>query len=136
PTAIQKKALKGETGYLERPGALLPEADLDAARKTVEAAIEREVTEAELSSYLMYPKVFVDFAHAEEQYGPVSRLPTPAYFYGLDVGDELQVDLEPGVTLVIDNLAQSDPDDDGMVTVFFELNGQPRRIKVPDRSHG
>ena len=23
-----------------------------------------------------------------------------------------------------------------MVTVFFELNGQPRRIKVPDRAHG
>ncbi len=136
PQAIQKKVLKGERPYVERPGALLGAADLKAERKTIEAAIERDVSEAELSSYLMYPKVFTDFAHAEALYGPVSKLPTPAYFYGLDVGDELQVDLAPGVTLVIDNLAQSEADADGMVTVFFELNGQPRRIKVPDRSHG
>ena len=33
-------------------------------------------------------------------------------------------------------LAIGDVDDKGMVTVFFELNGQPRRIKVPDRAHG
>ena len=136
PEGLQAKALKGEAPYVERPGALLGEADLDAERAAVTEAIERDVSEQELSSYLMYPKVFVDFAHAEAQYGPVSKLPTPAYFYGLPVGEELQVDLEPGVTLVIDNLAQSEPDGDGMVTVFFELNGQPRRIKVPDRSHG
>jgi len=136
PEGLKAKALKGEAGYVERPGSLLPAADLAAERAAVEAAVDRKVTEAELSSYLMYPKVFVDFAHVEAQYGPVSRLPTPAYFYGLPVGEELQVDLEPGVTLVIDTLAQSEADEDGMVTVFFELNGQPRRIKVPDRSHG
>ncbi len=136
PRGLQEKALKGEPAFVERPGALLPEADLQTERAKLEAAIGRDVSEAELSSYLMYPKVFVDFAHAQAIYGPVSRLPTPVYFYGLPVGEELQVDLDPGVTLVIDNLAVSDPDDDGMVTVFFELNGQPRRIKVPDRTHG
>jgi pyruvate carboxylase len=73
---------------------------------------------------------------AAETYGPVSVLPTPAYFYGLDVGEELFVDLEKGKTLVVRNQAIGETNDKGMVTVFFELNGQPRRVKVPDRAHG
>ncbi len=136
PQALQKKILKGEEPFTVRPGSLLADADLAAERKTIEGKLERKVSDAEFASYLMYPKVFTDFALAAETYGPVSALPTPAYFYGLAVGDELFVEIEKGKTLVIQNLAQSEADDKGMVTVFFELNGQPRRVKVPDRAHG
>ncbi|MCR9139804.1 MAG: pyruvate carboxylase [Alphaproteobacteria bacterium] len=136
PPALQAKVLKGEDAYTVRPGALLEEADLDAERAEIEKTIDRPVNEYEFASYLMYPKVFTDYAMALETYGPVSALPTPSYFYGLPAGDELFVDLEKGVTLVIRNLAVGEPNDKGMVTVFFELNGQPRRIKVPDRAHG
>ncbi|MBB2672577.1 pyruvate carboxylase [Rhizobium sophoriradicis] len=136
PAALQKKALKGEKPYTVRPGSLLKEADLDAERKVIETKLEREVSDFEFASYLMYPKVFTDFALASDTYGPVSVLPTPAYFYGLADGDELFADIEKGKTLVIVNQAMSATDSQGMVTVFFELNGQPRRIKVPDRAHG
>ena len=84
----------------------------------------------------MYPKVFTDFAGAAENYGPVSILPTPTYFYGLKSEEEVFVDMERGKTLVIRCLAIGDTDDQGMITVFFEMNGQPRRVKVPDRAHG
>lgn len=136
PEALQKKALKGDQPYTVRPGSLLEDADLDAERKTIGAKLEREVSDFEFASYLMYPKVFTDFALASDTYGPVSVLPTPSYFYGLADGDELFVDIEKGKTLVIVNQAMSGTDSQGMVTVFFELNGQPRRIKVPDRAHG
>ncbi|MDO3432709.1 pyruvate carboxylase [Rhizobium sp. CBN3] len=136
PEALQKKALKGEKPYTVRPGSLLKEADLDAERKVIEKKLEREVSDFEFASYLMYPKVFTDFALASDTYGPVSVLPTPAYFYGLADGEELFADIEKGKTLVIVNQATSATDSQGMVTVFFELNGQPRRIKVPDRAHG
>ncbi|ARQ12111.1 pyruvate carboxylase [Rhizobium etli] len=136
PEALQKKALKGEKPYTVRPGSLLKEADLDAERKVIEKKLEREVSDFEFASYLMYPKVFTDFALASDTYGPVSVLPTPAYFYGLADGEELFADIEKGKTLVIVNQAVSATDSQGMVTVFFELNGQPRRIKVPDRAHG
>ncbi|MBB4479514.1 pyruvate carboxylase [Rhizobium etli] len=136
PAALQKKALKGEKPYTVRPGSLLKEADLDAERKVIETKLEREVSDFEFASYLMYPKVFTDFALASDTYGPVSVLPTPSYFYGLADGDELFADIEKGKTLVIVNQAMSATDSQGMVTVFFELNGQPRRIKVPDRAHG
>jgi len=136
PEALQKKALKGEAPYTVRPGSLLADADLDAERETIETKLERKVDDFEFASYLMYPKVFTDFALTAETYGPVSVLPTHAYFYGMEDGEELFADIERGKTLVIVNQASSGVDDKGMVTVFFEINGQPRRIKVPDRTHG
>ncbi|MCK5750628.1 MAG: biotin/lipoyl-binding protein, partial [Oricola sp.] len=136
PEGIQKKVLKGEKPYTEVPGSLLPPADLDAMRRQIEEKLERELTEFEFASYLMYPKVFTDFAHAQELYGPVSSLPTPVYFYGLGSEEEVFAEIEKGKTLVIRCLAVGETDEKGMVTVFFELNGQPRRIKVPDRAHG
>jgi len=136
PEALQKKALKGEKAYTARPGSLLPDADLAAERRKAEEKIGRDISEREFASYLMYPKVFADLAAAQETYGPVSVLPTPVYFYGLAVEDEILTELEPGKTMVIRNLAVGEADDQGMVQVFFELNGQPRRIKVPDRAHG
>ncbi|WFU08797.1 pyruvate carboxylase [Rhizobium sp. CB3090] len=136
PAALQKKALKGDKPYTVRPGSLLAEADLDAERKVIETKLERKVNDFEFASYLMYPKVFTDYALAADTYGPVSVLSTPAYFYGLKEGDELFAEIEKGKTLVIVNQAMTATDEKGMVTVFFELNGQPRRIKVPDRAHG
>jgi pyruvate carboxylase len=136
PQALQKKALKGARPITVRPGSLLDAADLSAGRKEAEEKIGRTLSEPEFASWLMYPKVFSDFAAAQETYGPVSVLPTPNYFYGMKPEDEIFVDIEKGKTLVIRCLAVGDVDENGMVTVFFELNGQPRRVKVPDRAHG
>ncbi|MGI6856455.1 pyruvate carboxylase [Mesorhizobium sp. 1B3] len=136
PAKLQKKVLKGEKPITVRPGSLLPAADLAGSRKEIEEKLGRKLSEFEFASWLMYPKVFTDFAGAQESYGPVSVLPTPVYFYGMKPEDEIFVDIERGKTLVIRCLAVGDVDEKGMVTAFFELNGQPRRIKVPDRAHG
>ncbi len=136
PEALQKKALKGEAPITVRPGSLLKPADLASSRKDIEEKLGRPLSEYEFASWLMYPKVFSDFCAAQENYGPVSVLPTPTYFYGMDVEDEIFVDIEKGKTLVIRCLAIGDTNDKGMVTVFFEINGQPRRVKVPNRTAG
>ena len=136
PAALQKKALKGEAAFTVRPGSLLKSADLGKSRREVEAKLGRKISEREFASSLMYPKVFADFAAAQETYGPASVLPTLTYFYGMKPEEEIFVDIEKGKTLVIRCLAVGDVDEKGMVTVFFEINGQPRRIKVPDRAHG
>ena len=136
PEALQAKILKGGEAYTVRPGSLLDAADLDAERGRASDAAGREITDRDLASYLMYPKVFSEFAKTEATYGPTAVLPTPVYFYGLQAGDEILVDLEKGKTLVIRCLGRGEPDQDGQVKVFFELNGQPRIIKVPDRAHG
>ncbi|MFD1704165.1 pyruvate carboxylase [Methylopila henanensis] len=134
PKGIQSKVLKGEQPIEGRAGALMPPVDFDAARAELAKKIEREPSDFDLASYLMYPKVFSDFAQAEKKYGPVSALPTPIYFYGLGAGGEIPVEIERGKTLVIRNLGVGETDEEGQVKVFFELNGQPRIIKVPNRS--
>ncbi|MHC5655388.1 pyruvate carboxylase [Stappia sp. ICDLI1TA098] len=136
PQEIQSRVLKGETPITVRPGSLLTDDDLAARRAEAEEKTGTTLDDAELASYLMYPKVFTDFAAARDLYGPVSVLPTPVYFYGLSVGDEVLIELEPGKTLVVRCQAIGETDENGEKKVFFELNGQPRIIKVPDRAHG
>ena len=92
-----------------------------------------EIDDFRLASYLMYPKVFAEFAKAQDLYGPTEVLPTPVYFYGLNPADEILVDLEKGKTMVVQFLGQSETNEKGMVRVFFDLNGQPRAVAVPDR---
>jgi pyruvate carboxylase len=136
PEAIQRKVLKGSNPITVRPGSLLPAADFDKERETATTKIDRAPNDRELASYLMYPKVFSDFAAAQENYGPTEVLPTPTYFYGLPAGEEISIELEAGKTLVVRCQVLGEPDEDGEVRVFFELNGQPRIARVPDRAHG
>ncbi|WP_417518587.1 pyruvate carboxylase [Minwuia sp.] len=134
PSALQKKVL-GETKPLtDRPGASLPPADLTAARAQAEEDANREITDEEFQSWLMYPKVFADFAAFQAEFGPVDRLPTMNFFYGIKPGEEIAVEIEKGKALVIRCLAIGEPDEEGIVRIFFELNGQPRRVKVQNRS--
>jgi len=135
PPALQKKVLKGAQPLKVRPGEVLPPIDLAQARAELHRKTWREVTDEEFASYLMYPKVFLDYMQARQNYGQVTVLPTPMFFYGLEPGDEVSVDIERGKTLIVRFVAVSDGLEDGSRTVFFELNGQPRSVKVPDRSH-
>lgn len=134
PKALQKKVLKDQKPLTVRPGEVLKPADLEATRKDVERKIDRPVTDAQLASYLMYPRVFLDYAKDRAAYGDIGRLPSPVYFYGLDPGQEITVELERGKTLIVTYVAVSETHEDGSRTVFFELNGQPRSVRVVDRS--
>jgi len=134
PKKLQKKILKGKRPLTKRPGAYLKKLDLDDQRGDAAATTETEIDDRALASYLMYPRVFTEFMTAQALYGPTEVLPTPVYFYGLEPGQEVLVDLDPGVTLVIRYLSCSEPNEKGMVRVFFELNGQPRSVSVPDRA--
>jgi pyruvate carboxylase len=99
----------------------------------MEKKIGRRPAPDEVLSYLMYPDVFLKFAKARQTYGDVEVLPTPQFYYGMERGDEIAVELEPGKALVIKFLTVGEPHPDGTRTVFFELNGQPREVTVRDR---
>ena len=104
-----------------------------AVRAEAEKKCGRHLDENEFASYLMYPKVFTEFNTLSRRYGPVSVLPTPIFFYGMAPGEEITVEIERGKTLVVRLLTMSEADEEGQVKVFFELNGQQRIIKVPNR---
>jgi pyruvate carboxylase len=133
PEALQRKALKGEVRITVRPGSLLGEADLEEQRAAGSKACGRRLDDREFASYLMYPKVFAEFAGTARKYGPVSVLPTPVFFYGMKPGEEITVEIERGKALVILLTAIGETREDGQVELFFELNGQPRIVTVPNR---
>jgi pyruvate carboxylase len=134
PPALQAKVLKGAKPMTTRPGEHLAPVDLEVTRADVQHRIGRPVTDNQLASYLMYPRVFLDYAKDRAAFGDIGRLPTSAFFYGMDPGQEISVELERGKTLIVNYVAVSEPHDDGSRTVFFELNGQPRSVRVADRS--
>jgi pyruvate carboxylase len=96
--------------------------------------LQRPVTDREVVTHLLYPKVFADFALHQAKYSDTSVLPTGVFFFGMNAGDEVSVEIEPGKTLIVKFLTVGDPHDDGRRQVFFELNGQPREVMVLDQS--
>jgi len=134
PAALQRKILKGAKPFTDRPGAVLKAVDLAAARAEVEKKVEHAISDEEFASYLMYPKVFLDFDAFRRRYGDVSHLPTPIYFYGMSPGQEFAVETGPGNTQIVRFVAVSEPHDDGTRTVFYEVNGHPRAVTVADKS--
>ncbi|HVI49710.1 MAG TPA: pyruvate carboxylase [Candidatus Sulfotelmatobacter sp.] len=134
PEALSRKVLKGEKPFTARPGSVMPHANLASQRSEAEGLAGRPISDNEFASYLMYPKVFRDFAAMTRKFGDVSVLPTPIFFHGMDAGQEVSIAIEKGKSLIVRFLAMSEPDENGERKLFFELNGQPRTVKIADRS--
>ena len=135
PAGIQKKVLKGEKPLTTRPGLGMAPVDLEATRAKLSAELNGfTVDDEDLNGYLMYPKVFLDYMGRHRLYGPVRTLPTRTFFYGMEPGEEITSEIDPGKTLEIRLQAVGETGDDGDVKVFFELNGQPRVIRVANRA--
>ena len=134
PPALQAKALKGEPARTNRPGKHLEPVDFDAVRATIKGHGERPVNENDVASAVMYPKVFAQYEEHRARYGRVDKLPTPVFFYGMDAGGEVSVEIDRGKTLNIRLMTIGEADDHGCREVYFELNGQPRVIRIDDRS--
>ncbi|HWL50846.1 MAG TPA: pyruvate carboxylase [Chthoniobacteraceae bacterium] len=120
----------------EKREALAPEIDLEATTAELAAKIKREPTQDDLYSYLMYPEVFTEFAKVVREYGKVSVLPTAAFFFGLEPGEEIAVDIEEGKRLYVKLIQIGNPNKDGQRTVTFELNGVPRQALIVDKALG
>ncbi|MBL9007318.1 MAG: pyruvate carboxylase [Myxococcales bacterium] len=136
PQALRDVVLKGKRTFVGRPGETLSPVDFNTVKAELEAKIRRQATELEVISYLMYPKVFVEFAAFERKYTDVSMIPSDVLFYGLRVGEETEVEIERGKTLFIKLVAVSEPNEEGSRTLFFELNGHPREVLVHDARSG
>ena len=134
PDTIIKKVLKDEVPNTERPGKHVEAVDLEATRTDLSKQLDgKQIDDEDLNGYLMYPKVFQDYMGRHRSYGPVRTLPTRTFFYGMEPGEEITAEIDPGKTLEIRCQAIGETDENGEVRVFFELNGQPRVIRVPNR---
>ncbi|MFV8827005.1 pyruvate carboxylase [Alkalihalobacterium sp. APHAB7] len=134
PKKLQDIILKGREAITCRPGELLEPVDFAKVKETLFNEIGREVTDFDAISYALYPKVFMEYERFSQQFGDVSVLDTPTFFYGLRLGEEIEIEIEQGKTLIVKLVSISKPQDDGTRIVYFELNGQPREVLIKDQS--
>ena len=136
PENIRKIVLDsaGVAGFDHRPGAKLEPADFTRTREELALKTTHAPSDRDVLSYLLYPQVFLEFTAHCEEYGDTSVIPTPAFFYGLQSNEEIKIEVEPGKSLIVSYLTTSDVHEDGTRTVFFELDGQPRSVRVVDHS--
>ncbi|ATL48584.1 pyruvate carboxylase [Chitinophaga caeni] len=133
PGELQKIVLKGEKPLEGKPNEHLPPVDFDSDF----AAFQGKYPSAEFLDYLsyhMFPKVFDEYYRHTQKFGNVEAIPTPAFFYGLKLGEEILITLSKGKTIIVKLLYILPADESGMRTVVFELNGYARRIQVRDTS--
>ena len=134
PKAVQKVVLGKQKPMRGRPGASAPKIDLKKEFAKLQKKIGRKATEDDLFAHLMYPQVFQDYLGFRVKYGDVSVLPTTSYFHGLSIGEEISIEIEEGKTLFIKLLSIGEPDDKGIRSLTFELNGKARTTLVEDKS--
>jgi len=138
PERIQKIVLKDEKAFTERPNAHLEpidfEKEFEEFQNTFGEGLGRALTITDFLSYKLYSKVFTDFFNHNQKYGSVMNLPTKNFFYGMEPGEEIIVELDKGKTLLIELVSYGKANEDGIAKVFFKVNGQTRDIEVQDRS--
>jgi len=138
PKDLQKLILKDEKPYTDRPNAHIEPLDIDTAykdfKKIFENDLSRPINFTDFLSYKLYPKVFTDAYNQHLKYDSLINVPTKNFFYGMERGEEITVDLDKGKTLLISLDSIGKPNDNGMVTVYFKVNGQGRYVQIKDAS--
>jgi len=138
PKKIQELVLKGEKPYTERPNAHLEPIDFDTEledfNRIFSKGMGRDLEITDFLSYKLYPKVFTESYNHHVKYGNVMNIPTKNFFYGMEIGEEIMVELDKGKNVLISFVSITDPDDEGNVDVLFKVNGQLRNVVVKDKT--
>jgi len=134
PSELQRAILHGKKPLDVRPGELIPQADFEETPKRLQVKLGHSISNNDTISALLYPGVFEDFDKHRSLYGDISIIPTHAFYYGMEPGDEITVEIEEGKTILIKLFAIGELEPDGSLPLLFEINGQPRPVRVPDKS--
>lgn len=134
PKELQRIILKGKKPLTVRPGELLEPVDFDELGEELSKKLNHEASIFDVLSYTLYPKVFLDYASKAQLFEDISNLDTLTFFYGIRLGEEIEVEIERGKTLIVKLVSIGEPKEDGKRTLYFELNGQHREVEIQDEN--
>jgi len=134
PLNLQKKILGKQKPLSGRPGLFIKSINLEKEKIELEKKHNQSFDSKQLASHLMYPRVFEDFIGFRKKYSDTSILPTSLFFYGPKLDQEYSLKIDEGKSLILRYLTKGETKPDGMCSVFFELNGQPRTIEILDET--
>ena len=132
PKELQQVILKEKEAITVRPGELLENINFEEIQEKLFEKMKRPVNSHEVLSYIMYPKVYEEYLEMNKEFGDVSVIDTPEFLYGMRLGEEIEVEIEKGKTLIIKLVSISEPQSDATRVIYFELNGQPREVVIED----
>ncbi|ORY66517.1 pyruvate carboxylase [Pseudomassariella vexata] len=133
PEPLRTRALRNRRKFDKRPGLFLEPVDMKKVRTEL-GQKWGQVTECDLASHLMYPKVFEDYKKFVQKFGDLSVLPTKYFLSRPEIGEEFHVELEKGKVLILKLLAVGPlSENTGQREVFYEMNGEVRQVTVDDK---
>jgi pyruvate carboxylase len=132
PEPLRSDALRGRRKMDKRPGLYLEPIDFAKVRKELNSKFSG-VTDTDIASYVMYPKVYEDYKKFVSKYGDLSVLPTKYFLSKPAIGEEFHVELEKGKVLILKLLAIGPlSENTGQREVFYEMNGEVRQVTIDD----
>ncbi|EPR72029.1 Pyruvate carboxylase [Winogradskyella psychrotolerans RS-3] len=138
PKTLQKIILKNKEAYTDRPNAHLTPVDFTkeftAFKTKFQQGFTRPIEMEDFLSFMLYPKVFEKAHENYKLYGNIALIPTKDFFFGMKLQEETNITLEPGKTIIVKLLSVSIPNDAGIRTVFFKVNGENRFVEIFDTS--
>lgn len=132
PKELQEVILKDREAITVRPGELLEPIDFGQLETELNEKFDMKPTKQDLLAYALYPKVFEEYLTTVKSFGDISVIDTPTFLYGLRLGEEVEVEIEKGKTLIIKLVSIGEPQHDGTRVIYFEFNGQSREIVIQD----
>ncbi|MEJ2003682.1 MAG: pyruvate carboxylase, partial [Cyclobacteriaceae bacterium] len=134
PREISKIILKGEKPFTDKPNAHLAPVDFEKEFREFQEKFDEYCDELDFMSFKLYPRVFTEFYNNWQKFGEIWRLPTKAFFYGLEDDEEIFVEIGKGKAIIVRKLYTAPTDEDGISKVYFEMNGQTRILEVRDKN--
>lgn len=133
PEPLRTRALRNRRRFDKRPGLYLDPVDFKKTRTELTQKWS-QITETDVASHLMYPKVFDDYKKFIQKFGDLSVLPTKYFLSAPQIGEEFHVELEKGKVLILKLLAVGPlSENTGQREVFYEMNGEVRQVTVDDK---
>ena len=132
PQDLQKVILKEREAITVRPGELLEAVNFNELKQELADKVGFVPSKEDVLAYALYPKVFEEYAKMYDQFGDISVLDTPTFLYGLKLGEEIEIEIEKGKTLIVKLVSIGEPQHDGTRVMYFELNGQSRELVIQD----
>lgn len=133
PEPLRTDALRGRRKMDKRPGLYLEPVDFQKIKRDLGKKYGGGITECDIASYIMYPKVFEDYKKFTQKYGDMSVLPTQYFLTKPEIGEEFHVELEKGKVLILKLVAIGPlTEHTGQREVFYEMNGEVRQVTVDD----
>ncbi|MCL4109072.1 UNVERIFIED_CONTAM: hypothetical protein GTU68_030984 [Idotea baltica] len=134
PKDLQSMVLKDEKPYTSRPNEQMEPLDLSNAYEAFKETFGQDLPFTDFLSYQLYPKVYEAYHAMRQEYGVIEQIPTLPFFYGMEDGEKIIVEIARGKRVLVELLAISEASEIGERMVFFKMNGQNRTLRVTDKA--